>query len=70
MPSLVGIYDTPGTARNIDICSDHAFVADRRGGLHVLDISDPLNPALVGTYDSPGNAYGVAVSGDYACLAD
>jgi len=69
-PTLVGNYNTPGSARGIAVSGDHAFVADWFWGLQVIDISDPTSPTLVGTCDTPHYACGVAVSGDHAFVAD
>ncbi len=70
IPSIIGNYDTPGSARDIAVEGDLAFVADMLNGLQVIDISDPANPVLVGNYDTPGWSWSVAVSGNHAFVAD
>ena len=70
VPTLAGSYDTPGSAYDVAVSGDHAFVADYGSGLQVIDISDPTSPALLGSYDTPGTALRVAVTGDYAFVAD
>ena len=42
----VGQCDTPGTARDVFIQGNYAYVADYRSGLTVVDISDPENPEM------------------------
>jgi hypothetical protein len=48
----------------------HAFVANYRDGLQVIDISDPTHPALVGSADTPGYAVNVRIAGELAYVAD
>jgi hypothetical protein len=54
----------------VAVSGSTAYVADGRGGLRVVDVSDPANPTEVGAYDTPGRAGGVAVSGSTAYVAD
>ncbi len=65
--TLVGSYNTPGTALGVHVSGDLALVVDGTYGLQVIDISNPASPALLGTYDPPGlSAEGVHVAGDHA----
>jgi hypothetical protein len=68
--SLAGTYDSPGTANDVVVIGDYAFIADGTGGLRIVNISDPASPSAMGTYDTPGDALGVAVSGNFAYIAD
>ena len=52
------------------ISGDYAYVADRHGGLRIIDVSDPADPTETGFYDTPGSAEAIAVSGNYAYVAD
>ncbi len=63
--SLLGAYDTVGTARDVKISADgtKAYVADETNGLVVLDITT-ATPTLIGSYNTVGNAYGVKISAD------
>jgi hypothetical protein len=70
VPTIVGTYNTPGTAYGVTVSGDYAFVADYGSGLQVINIKNPASPTLAGTCDTPGNARSVAVSGDYAFVAD
>ncbi|KKL51943.1 hypothetical protein LCGC14_2290460, partial [marine sediment metagenome] len=68
--SYIGSYDTPGTAMDVYIDGDYAFITDGSSGLQVIDISDPANPGLLGTYDTTGSAEGIDIDGNYAYIAD
>jgi Tfp pilus assembly protein FimT len=65
-----GSYDTSGSAENVTVVGNYAYVADQNSGLQIIDISNPINPTLTGTYDTPGIAFGVAVVDNYAYVAD
>jgi hypothetical protein len=74
--SILGRYNTSGTALKSVICGDYAFVADSgasdtTGGLTIIDISDPYYPDLVSSIDSStiGNVSSVYIAGDYAYTA-
>ncbi len=48
-PLLWSALTTPGRARGVDVSRGLAVVADSRGGVHVVDVSDPSFPAIVGS---------------------
>lgn len=60
----------PGSAWDVKVVGNYAYVALGAGGLAVIDVSNPTNCAQVGGYNTSGYAYGVAVSGNYAFVAD
>jgi hypothetical protein len=60
----------PGEALDIELFGDHAYIAAKDKGLHIVDISDPTKLAKVGNYDTLGEASGVAVTLQYAYVAD
>ena len=60
-PTVVGGYDTSGTAGGVDVKDSIALVADGGSGLQAVDQTDPASPALAGTFDTAGSAKGVAV---------
>lgn len=47
-PYITGSCDTPGTAKDIHVSDNYAYVADLDAGLQIIDISDPVNPGIVG----------------------
>jgi hypothetical protein len=67
----VASYDTlwGGTAYDVAVSGDYAYVANGDQGLLVVDLTDLGNPSFAGIYVSPGTARGVAVSGTHAYVA-
>ena len=63
--SSIGIND----GRGIAIDGNYAYIADGKGGLKIIDISDPDNFAEVGSLKTQ-NALGIAVKSPYAFIAD
>src|SRR5437667_6209865 len=64
-----------GAAQRIELAGSIGFVAlyggdTTRGGLHVLDLSDPPQPRRLGHSSAPKDARDVKVLGDYALVAD
>jgi len=71
-PSVIGSYDTPGSARGVALNSTGtlAYVADFYG-LQILSLANPRAPSLVGSLNNSYYSWvDVAVSGGIACLAD
>ena len=66
-PSLRWAVDTPGTAVDVVVSGNYAYVADVNDGLQMVDISIPV-PARIGNI-RPGDVVGVEVRGQYAYLA-
>ncbi|NQT35693.1 choice-of-anchor D domain-containing protein, partial [bacterium] len=64
----VGRCDTPGTAYDVFIQGDYAYIADFNSGLTVVDISDPENPEVAANFDDYENpsARGIFVVDDIA----
>jgi hypothetical protein len=70
-PTVLGHVDLPGTALDVAVEGERAFVAaGELGGLRFVDVRDPTLPRLVGGLDTPGSALGVAAVGSVAYLAD
>ncbi len=71
-PTVIGTYDTPGTAYGVALNSNStiAYVADGTEGLKILSLSNPRSPALLGSLRLSGlcwndvELYGTTV----ACL--
>ncbi|MFM6578343.1 MAG: DUF4347 domain-containing protein, partial [Dolichospermum sp.] len=68
-PTLVGNYDTPGGATDVQVVGNYAYVSDGYSGLQIIDISNPTSPTLVGNYDTSGWANNVQIVGNYAYVA-
>ena len=71
-PSVIGSYNTPGSARGVALNSAGtlAYVADFYS-LQIISLSNPRAPSLVGSLSwSSGGWIDVAVSGGIACVAD
>lgn len=66
----VSSFDTIGTANNIAVSGNYAYVADGTNGLLIFDIFNKANPVLTGIYNTPGEATNVVVQGSYAFVAD
>jgi hypothetical protein len=66
----VGSYDTPGSANDIFVAGDYAYVADGSSGLQIINISDPSIPTLTGSYDTQHYASGVFLVGNCAYVVD
>gem|GEM_PF-2049377 len=73
-PSVIEDSVTPmpnqAEARDVKIRGDYAYVAARKEGLQIFDISNPSNVVPVGSYDTPGKALALDIDGDYAYIAD
>ena len=69
-PSLLDVCDTPDNAWAVAVTGNFAYVADRAGGLQVIDVTDPANTFVAGSFDTPGLASDVAISGDVVYVAD
>ena len=66
-PVRVGALKTPsGRATRAAMQGSHAFVADFREGLQVIDLSNPKALRVVATYKTAAPARDVAVAGAYA----
>jgi hypothetical protein len=59
----VGGYDTSGTALDVAVSGNYAYVADRDDGLQVIDVSNPANCVRVGGYNTFRLSFGVACRG-------
>ena len=73
-PVRVGGIDTGGSACDVEIVGNHAYVADAFfGGLRIIDVSDPAHPVTVGSLNTHGcaeSSHALRVIGSLAYLAD
>ncbi|MCZ8242281.1 MAG: hypothetical protein O9323_10995, partial [Microcystis sp. LE19-131.1A] len=54
-PTLKGNYDTSGSARDVQVVGNYAYVADEGYGLQILDVSDFTNAQTVTLSISPSS---------------
>jgi hypothetical protein len=59
-----------GTAEDVAVLDNLAYVAAGEAGLRIIDVSNPVQPLERGSFDTPGFAFGVAVSGNVVYVAD
>ena len=59
-----------GTALDVKVVDNYAYVALGAAGLAVIDVRNPANPVRVGGYTNGGFTRSVAVSGRYAFVTD
>jgi choice-of-anchor B domain-containing protein len=70
--SLVNTYDaTLNTAHNLFIADGYAYVVGTSsgGGMHILDLSDPINPVQTAYYSASGYIHDVYVWNDTAYVS-
>jgi hypothetical protein len=68
--SPVGTYDIAGDINDIKISGDIVLLATAHHGMHILDISDPVNPVLLSTYSTEGHVREIVIAGDLAVIAE
>ena len=66
---MIGNYDTGGTAVDIQVSGNFAYIADGEGEFLAIDVSNPSQPILASTTQVPGNPYHLKVTGNYAYVA-
>ena len=66
-PVIIGHVDTPGSADDVDVFGDIAYIANFYG-LQVIDVSDPLSPVIIGSVET-GPVRDVSVTENIAFLA-
>ena len=69
-PAAAGTFRVPsGRPVRVSLGGSHAYVADARDGLQVVDLSAPSTPVLIGGFKSTQPARDVAVAGSFVYLA-
>jgi len=69
-PSLMSYHDTGNQATGIQIVGDHAYIADTKAGLRILNIENPSEPIEVGSCEENPYSYQVYVLDEFAYVAD
>lgn len=68
-PYEIGFYDAAGSARDIVVEGNYAYLA-YESTMTIVDVSNPYAPVLTGSLSTPGMVMGVDVQGNYAYAAD
>ena len=68
-PRRIASLGLPSYGNSVAVGGDWVFVAGGPGGLHVIDVSDRLDPQLTTTLPLPGNANDIVLEGDLAFIA-
>ena len=68
-PRLVSTYRTRGRSRRVTMRGPHAYLADSKGGLHIVDVSTPEAPRRIGGFYPHGQATALAVHQSYVYMA-
>ncbi|MAU01384.1 MAG: hypothetical protein CL608_29950 [Anaerolineaceae bacterium] len=69
-PAEIGFLDTTGSALDIAISGNTAFVAASEDGLRMVDVSDPTQPAEIGFLDTLSYPSRIVVNGTIAFVMD
>jgi len=64
--TIIGAVDTPGSAYDVAVSGDYAFIGDRYD-IQIIDISDPANPNIVEVVDVSNRR--LTISGNYIYAA-
>ena len=67
--SLVGNIRLPGSANNVEVKNQFAYIACGLAGMVVVDARQPTAPKIVGTVGLEGSANDIRIVGDFAYLA-
>ncbi len=67
-PTLLGVLDTPGEARNVVVRSGYAYVADMDSGVRVINATNPAAPVSIRGI-ATSRARGIAINGNYVYVA-
>ena len=68
--AIVDSLSIPGTAIDILVAGNWAYVAAGEQGLQVIDIRNPQDLVLAASLDTPGHAQALDLEGDLLVLAD
>ncbi|MHA1267261.1 MAG: LVIVD repeat-containing protein [Candidatus Helarchaeota archaeon] len=73
MSPILGTYNTPlASSNDIEIAGNIAYIANKEGGLRVVNITDPTNPIEIGFFNLTGDddIMYVEIAGDIAYLTN
>lgn len=66
----LGYLSSPGSATDIVVQGNTAYIADWEAGILIVDVSDPTDPQELATVSTVGEADDVDVLGDLMAIAD
>ena len=69
-PVSLGRYQTRGSVEETTVQGDILVASEGKGGLEILDVSDPADMRLLQTIETPGFAWASVVSDDVIIVAD
>ncbi|VAW87878.1 hypothetical protein MNBD_GAMMA18-753 [hydrothermal vent metagenome] len=68
--SVVHQVATTGLAYTMDRQGDLLYLADHRGGFHLIDISEPEKAHIVGSHDTPQKVWSIQAYKNFALVTD
>ena len=68
-PRLLATYQTHAHSRRVTGHGPYAYLANGRGGLHIVDVSNPHAPQRAGVFDPHGVAVALAKHGQFVYVA-
>ncbi|HEX8680684.1 MAG TPA: hypothetical protein VF707_00110 [Ardenticatenaceae bacterium] len=69
-PAFIEGFTPEGKANGLAVAENLVFVASDRGGLRILDFTDPMNPVEIASHNTSGYLSLVAAAGNYAYVND
>ncbi len=69
-PKIAANLSVGGTAYDVRIVGNFAYLAAGEQGLKIVDVADPTHPTLKGSFDTLGLAQDVKVDRQFAFIAD
>ena len=68
-PRLLATYQTRAHSRRVTGHGPYAYLANGKGGLHIVDVSNPHAPRRAGVFDPHGVAVALAKHGQFVYVA-
>lgn len=68
-PSRLGFLATRAGLSSVAVDGGLVYAVSPRGGLYIIDVTDPNAPVSLSFTDLPGHTQDIAIAGDYAYLA-
>ena len=68
-PHLLSTYRTRARSQQVTVHGAYAYLANGKGGLHILEVSDPYQPRRIGMFYPHGKAVALAKHDRYVYMA-